>query len=114
VAPRLGLIEIKQKGMIMKNITKLARLSAALIVGTAVLISGCATAPGGEPEVDISPYRHGNLASAQELIRGAYDRLGDAQVANNDELGGHAARAKELLREAADEVKLAAIAANRR
>jgi hypothetical protein len=62
----------------------------------------------------VSPSRHGNLAAAQELVRGAYDKMSDAQYANHAELGGHAARAKELLREAGEEIKLAAIAANER
>lgn len=67
-----------------------------------------------EPAQNIDPARHGNLAQAQQLLREAYDRLGNAQQANHSELGGHAARAKELLRQAADEIKLAAEAANRR
>jgi hypothetical protein len=90
---------------------------STLLLCTAVVMgaTACAQIPEtGEPVIDVSPYRHGNLASAQELVRGAYDKLSDAQAANHDELGGHAARAKELLREAADEIKLAAIAANRR
>jgi hypothetical protein len=44
----------------------------------------------------------------------AFERLSDAQSANNDQLGGHAARAKELLRQANEEIKMAAEAANRR
>jgi hypothetical protein len=91
-------------------------ISIALGALIAVAATGCAEVPvsTGEPLLDVSPYRHGNLAAAQELLRGAYDRLGDAQQANNSELGGHAARAKELLRQADDEIKLAAITANTR
>jgi hypothetical protein len=94
--------------------SKLIILALSALVAAAS--SGCADAPTstGEPLLDVSPYRHGNLASAQELLRGAYDRLGEAQQANNSELGGHAARAKELLREADGEIKLAAITANNR
>ena len=44
----------------------------------------------------------------------AFERLSDAQNANDYRLGGHADRAKELLRQANDEIKLAAEAANRR
>jgi hypothetical protein len=66
------------------------------------------------PEVDIDPYRHGNLAAAQQMIRQAFDRVSDAQEANNYRLGGHAARAKELLSQASEEIKMAAIAANQR
>jgi hypothetical protein len=91
-----------------------AKIIAAALVAAAA--SACAPMPvqAGEPALNVSPARHGNLASAQELVRQAYDRLSDAQFANHDELGGHAARAKELLREANEEIKLAAIAANRR
>jgi hypothetical protein len=63
---------------------------------------------------NISRERHGNLASAQDLIRQAFDRIGDAQSANDDQLGGHANRARDLLRQAADELRLAADAANNR
>jgi hypothetical protein len=92
------------------NIAKIA-LAVMVVAGTAA----CAPMQlSGEPVENVSPYRHGNLANAQELVRGAYDKLSDAQYANNDQLGGHAARAKELLREAGEEIKLAAIAANER
>ena len=90
----------------------------AIAVLAALSFSGCAPMPmpipAGEPVLDVSPVRHGNLAAAQQFVRQAYDRLGDAQDANHGELGGHAARAKELLHEANEEIKLAAIAANRR
>jgi hypothetical protein len=82
-----------------------------------VASSAAACAPmqlNGEPVENVSPSRHGNLAAAQELVRGAYDKMSDAQFANHAQLGGHAARAKELLREAGEEIKLAAIAANER
>lgn len=95
------------------------RLSTVLIFAAMVATataSGCAVAPVpySEPALNVDPARHGNLAAAQELVRGAYEKLSDAQYANHDELGGHAARAKALLREAGDEIKLAALAANRR
>jgi hypothetical protein len=67
---------------------------------------------GNEPVLNVSPERHGNLAAAQRAVRDAYDRLSDAQAANNNRLGGHAARAKELLRQANEEIKLAAETAN--
>jgi hypothetical protein len=93
---------------------KLSTVVLGVVVAAAA--AGCADVPayGGEPVLNVSPYRHGNLAAAQELVRGAYDKLSEAQFANHDELGGHAARAKELLREAGDEIKLAAIVANER
>jgi len=87
--------------------------SSRLLAATLVLATGSAFAQS-EPVLDIDPARHGNLAAAQQLVRGAYDKLGEAQYANHDELGGHAARAKELLRQASEEIKAAAIAANHR
>lgn len=80
-------------------------IASSLILAT---VAACAQ----EPVQNIDMNRHGNLATAQNLVRDAYDKVGDAQAANSSELGGHAARAKELMREANDEIKLAAIAAN--
>jgi hypothetical protein len=83
-----------------------------IAIGALVLASLAAHAQ--EPVQNIDPYRHGNLAAAQNLVVGAFDKLSQAQYANRDALGGHAARAKELLREANEEIKAAAIAANNR
>ncbi len=83
-----------------------------IIIGALLAAAGAAYAQ--EPVQNIDPYRHGNLAAAQDLVRSAFDKLSAAQFANNDELGGHAGRAKELLRQANEEIKAAAIAANRR
>jgi hypothetical protein len=80
----------------------------------AALVVVATAAVAQEPVQNIDPYRHGNLAAAQNLVRGAFDKLSEAQYANHDALGGHAGRAKELLREAAEEIKAAAIAANQR
>lgn len=66
------------------------------------------------PMRNIDPQRHGNLAAAQNLVVQAFERLSDAQVANDYQLGGHVGRAKELLRQANEEIKLAAETANRR
>lgn len=88
-------------------------MNSKLLVSIASgLILAAVAAYAQEPAQNIDPARHGNLASAQGMVREAYDRLTEAQIANHAELGGHAARAKELMREANDEIKLAAIAAN--
>jgi hypothetical protein len=79
-----------------------------------VLVVAATAAVAQQPVQNIDPYRHGNLAAAQNLVVGAFDKLNQAQYANHDALGGHAARAKELLREANEEIKMAAIAANNR
>lgn len=90
-----------------RNVLKAIAAAAAFTTMIA-----CSTAQ--VPVVNIDPSRHGNLAAAQELVLQAFDRLSDAQQANNSQLGGHAARAKELLREANEEIKAAAITANSR
>ena len=67
-----------------------------------------------EPSLNVSPYRHGNIARAQEYSRNAFDAMTQAQQANEFDMGGHAERAKQLLAEANDEMKLAAEWANHR
>lgn len=67
-----------------------------------------------EPVQNIDHERHGNLATAQDLVRQAYDKVSEAQEDSHGELGGHAAKAKELLRQANQEIKLAAETANHR
>jgi hypothetical protein len=85
--------------------------SLVAAAGVAVTVA-CAQAP--VPVQNIDPERHGNLAAAQRLVVQAFERLSDAQTANDYRLGGHADRAKELLRQANEEIKLAAEAAHRR
>jgi hypothetical protein len=74
-----------------------------------VFFSGVASA---QPERNVSPRRHPNIAAAQRLVGQAYNRLSAAQQANEFDMGGHAQRAKELLDQASAEMKLAAEAAN--
>ena len=76
-------------------------------------VAACA-ASAQMPMQNIDPQRHGNLAAAQNLVVQAFERLSDAQAANNYQLGGHVARAKDLLRQANEEIKLAAETANQR
>lgn len=76
------------------------------------LLSAPAASLAQEPAQNISSARHGNLAAAQAFTRQAFDKMTDAQRANEYDLGGHAARAKKLLDQAADEMRLAANAAN--
>ena len=76
-------------------------------------VAACA-ASAQVPIQNIDPQCHGNLAAAQNLVVQAFERLSDAQVANNYQLGGHVQRAKELLRQANEEIKLAAETANQR
>lgn len=80
----------------------------SMIAGLAVF----ATAAAQQPVRDVSARRHPNLAAAQHLVDQAYKRIGDAQQANEFDLGGHAARAKELLDQANVELKKAAEESN--
>jgi hypothetical protein len=92
------------------NIAK-TRLLAAL-AGLLLLIGGAAMAQ--RPRENVSPGRHPNIAAAQQLSRQAFDRIVDAQRANEWDLDGHAQRAKNLLDDVNRELKLAAEASNRR
>ena len=80
-------------------------LSAALICG------GVAMAQ--KPEQDVSGKRHPNLAAAQRLSQQAWEKVTEAQKANEWDMNGHAAKAKELLDQVNRELKLAAEAANK-
>ena len=66
----------------------------------------------GQPRENISPKIHANLAEAQDHIKMAYNKITEAQAANDDRLGGHGNRAKALLDQADAELKAAAEAAN--
>ena len=83
------------------------------LLAAVVALVACAVS-AQVPVQNIDPERHGNLAAAQRLVVQAFERLSDAQVANNYQLGGHVERAKDLLRQANEEIKMAAETANRR
>jgi hypothetical protein len=86
------------------------RLSAA-VLGSLLLMGGVAIAQ--RPVKDISKGRHPNLAAAQRLSQQAWQRIVDAQQANEWDLAGHAQKAKNLLDQVNNELKLAAEASNR-
>jgi hypothetical protein len=65
-----------------------------------------------KPAQNVSPKRHPNIAAAQRLSAQAFQRIVDAQNANEWDLAGHAQKAKELLDEANKELKKAAEVAN--
>ncbi len=87
--------------------------SKLMLLAAVAALAACA-ASAQMPVQNIDPERHGNLAAAQRLVVQAFERLSDAQVANNNQLGGHVERAKDLLRQANEEIKMAAETANRR
>jgi len=84
-----------------------------MLIGTALgLILGCSGAVFAQaPAVDIG-NRHGNLRAAQQYISSAWQKINQAQQANDDQLGGHAQRAKDYLTQANEELRLAANVAN--
>ena len=66
-----------------------------------------------KPKENVSPKRHPNLAAAQRLSEQAYQRILDAQKANEWDMNGHAQKAKEHLDQVNNELKEAAEAANK-
>lgn len=65
-----------------------------------------------KPAQNVSGKRHPNLAAAQRLSAQAYQRVVDAQNANEWDLAGHAQKAKQLLDEANAELKKSAEISN--
>ncbi|MDP8980264.1 MAG: hypothetical protein M3O35_06710 [Acidobacteriota bacterium] len=83
----------------------------AAVAGLSLFLGGIAIAQ--RPRENVSPGRHPNLAAAQRLSQQAFDRVTEAQRANEWDMEGHAQKAKELLEEVNRELKVAAGAANR-
>ena len=77
----------------------------------AVLAGGLAIAQ--PPKKKVSAARHPNLAAAQRLSQQAWQKLVEAQRANEWDMQGHAQKAKELLDQVNRELKQAALAANK-
>jgi len=65
-----------------------------------------------QPARNISGAHHPNLAAAQRLSHQAWQKVLDAQKANEWDMAGHAQKAKELLDQANNELRQAATAAN--
>ena len=82
----------------------------SVVSGALLLVGGIAIA---QPERNVSGARHPNIAAAQRLSQQAYERIIDAQKANEWDMQGHAQKAKMLLEQANEELKAAAIAANK-
>jgi hypothetical protein len=82
-----------------------------VILACLLTIAGVATAQ--KPKQNVNAGRHPNIATAQRLRAQAYQRILDAQKANEWDMAGHAQKAKELLDQANNELRQAATAANR-
>jgi hypothetical protein len=87
-------------------------MSGKLLLGSAALALTMSVALAGAPVDNISGQKHPNLAAAQRLSTQAYEKISQAQQANEWDLGGHAAKAKELLDQVNRELKEAAEVAN--
>jgi hypothetical protein len=81
------------------------------VFGSLLLVGGIALAD--RPDRNVSSARHPNLAAAQRLSRQAFEKIIEAQRANEWDMEGHAQKAKELLDQVNDQLKQAAGAANR-
>lgn len=88
--------------------TKTSILS--IVLGVLLLVGGIALA---QPAKNVSGGRHPNIAAAQRLSSQAYQRILDAQKANEWDMQGHAQKAKNLLEEVNNELRAAATAANK-
>ena len=84
----------------------------APVLGLALVI-GVALVGQPPPKRNVSPGRHPNIAAAQRLSQQAYERIVEAQKANEYDMAGHAQKAKELLEQVNNELRQAATAANR-
>ena len=83
----------------------------APLVGLMLLVAAVVIA---QPKRNISAERHPNLAAAQRLSQQAYEKVSEAQRANEWDMDGHAQKAKELLEQVNNQLKMAAEAANRK
>lgn len=81
----------------------------AVLTASLFLIGG---AIAQAPKKNVSGARHPNIAAAQRLSAQAYQKIVDAQQANEWDMQGHAQKAKNLLDEVNNELKAAAQAAN--
>jgi hypothetical protein len=87
-------------------------MTIKLLFGSAALALAMSVALAGPPVDNISKQKHPNLAAAQRLSTQAYEKISQAQQANEWDMGGHAAKAKDLLDQVNRELKEAAEAAN--
>jgi hypothetical protein len=97
---------------VIKPEVEMRKLILSVFVG-ALLLSSVSAVFAEEPELNVNPRLHPEIAAAQKLSRQAYDKISRAQKANRYDMEGHAQKAKVLLDQVNDELKLAAQAANK-
>ena len=77
------------------------------------LVVGVALVGQPPPKRYVAPGRHHYIAAAQRLSQQAFERIVDAQRANEWDMQGHAQKAKDLLEQVNNELRQAATAANK-
>jgi hypothetical protein len=87
-------------------------MTLKLLFGSVALALTMSLAQAGAPVDNVSSQKHPNLAAAQRLSTQAYEKITQAQQANEWDMGGHAQKAKDLLDQVNRELKEAAEAAN--
>jgi hypothetical protein len=109
VSSKIPLASERRSGLESQSMSKTRLL--AVVIGLLLVIGLVAVAQ--PPERDISHHHHPNLAAAQDLSHRAWQKVLDAQKANEWDMDGHAQKAKELLDQVNEELRKAANAANR-
>jgi hypothetical protein len=87
-------------------------MKKSLLASCCFLLLAVVVVYADTPAQNVSPAQHPNLAKAQSDLNLAFQKIIDAQKANEYDLGGHADKAKQLIQQAGDELKQAALAAN--
>lgn len=88
-------------------------MKKSILAGVCVLLLVAAGVLFAQPPAkNVSPHRHPHLAAAQRLSHQAWEKIVEAQKANEWDLGGHAQKAKELLDQVNNELKQAAEVSN--
>jgi DnaJ-class molecular chaperone len=87
-------------------------MKKSLLAFCCLLLFAAVVVYADTPVQNVDPTKHPNLAKAQSDLNLAYQKIVDAQKANEYDLGGHADKAKQLIQEASDHLKQAALAAN--
>jgi hypothetical protein len=82
------------------------------VVASLLIIGGIAIAQP-PPAQNVSKGAHPHIAAAQRLCKQAFEKITEAQEANEWDMQGHAKKAKELLDQVNNELKQAAEAANK-
>jgi hypothetical protein len=83
------------------------------VLCAAALVSFASVAIAQSPPVEnVSKKKHPHLNAAQRLTEQAFNKITEAQQANEFDLGGHAQKAKDLLDQANRELKQAAEVSN--